>query len=436
MKAGKPPSEIASFRPVSLTSVAVKILERMIANRLYCLAEENGWFSHLQAGFRQNRSCGDQIIRLTQAIEDGFQKKRMERSVLVLLDFSKAYDMVWQEKLLVGMAEKGVPTQYLRWLRAFLSNRQANVRFCDATSKTRVMRQGLPQGSVLSPLLFLFYINECADRLSKLVDNDGNPTTVASLFADDVSILGTDRERGEAQSKAQEAVDVVVKWSKESKLVLNAGKSECSFFSTWNREKDWEPNIRIEGKRVPFKEHPRLLGVILDRSLSFGPQVEKVTKECTGTLKMLSSLSHTVYGWRKSDLLMIFNTFFLGKMNYSSAAWQCRLSDAQRKLLQRAQNKGLRIVTGQLKSSPTEALLAETGCLSVKTAAERACLLSIEEALRLPTDLPRRLAWENAIPRKNTRSSWHSIGGELMASLPANATPRAPIPWPPRASSE
>jgi len=430
LKAGKPPSEIASFRPVSLTSVAVKILERMIANRLYRLAEENGWFSPLQAGFRQNRSCGDQIIRLTQAIEDGFQKKPTERSVLVLLDFSKAYDMVWQEKLLVGMAEKGVPVQYLRWLRGFLTNRQANVRFCDATSKTRVMRQGLPQGSVLSPLLFLFYINECADRLSKLVDDEGNPTTVDTLFADDVSILGTDRVREEAQRKAQEAVDVVVEWSKESKLVLNAGKSECSFFSTWNREADWKPDIRIEGKQVPFKEHPRLLGVILDRTLSFGAQVEKVTKECGGTLKMLSSLSHTEYGWSKTDLMMVFNTFFLSKMNYSSAAWQCRLSDSQRNLLVRAQNKALRIVTGQLRSSPSEALLAETGCLSVKTSAERACLLSIEEALRLPMDHPRRLAWDNAIPRKNARSSWHSRGVELMERLPANAVERAPIPWP------
>ena len=430
LKAGKPPSEIASFRPVSLTSVAVKILERMIANRLYHLAEENGWFSHLQAGFRQNRSCEDQVIRLTQAIEDGFQKKDMERSVLVLLDFSKAYDMVWQEKLLVGMAEKGVPIQFLRWLRAFLTNRQANVRFCDATSKTTRMRQGLPQGSVLSPILFLFYINECADRLSKMVDKEGKPAATVSLFADDVSIVGTHRVREEAQKKVQEAVDVVVEWSKEAKLVLNAGKSEASFFSTWSGESKWRPDIRIGGKKVPFKEEPRLLGVILDRTLSFGPQVKKVTEECAGSLKMLASLAHTEYGWSKSDLLMIFNTFFLSKLNYSSPAWQCRLSESQMNLLERAQNKALRIVTGQLRSSPAEALLAETGCLSVKTSAERACLLSVEKALRLPLDHPRRLAWENATPKRTLTPSWHSVGVELMKKLPTNADSRAPVPWP------
>ena len=74
--------------------------------------------------------------------------------------------------------------------------------------------------------------------------------------------------------------------------------------------------------------------------------------------------------------------------------------------------------------------MAESGCLSVKTSAERACLLSIEKALRLPMDHPRRLAWENATPRKNARNSWHSKGLELMERLPADAVFREPIPWP------
>ena len=103
LKAGKSPSELESFRPVSLTSVTVKIMERMVSDRLYNMAESNGWFHRSQAGFRKSRSCEDQILRIAQAIEDGFQQKKMERSVLVLLDFSKAYDMVWREKLLTIM---------------------------------------------------------------------------------------------------------------------------------------------------------------------------------------------------------------------------------------------------------------------------------------------------------------------------------------------
>ena len=94
LKAKKPASDLASYRPISLTSCVVKVLERMIANRLYHLVEMNGWINAAQAGFRKGRSCEDQIIRVVQQISDGFNRKPFHRSVMVLLDFSKAYDTV------------------------------------------------------------------------------------------------------------------------------------------------------------------------------------------------------------------------------------------------------------------------------------------------------------------------------------------------------
>ena len=127
---------------------------------------------------------------------------------------------------------------------------------------------------------------------------------------------------------------------------------------------------------------------------------------------------------------MIYNTFILTKMNYSAAAWQPRLSTTQRGVLERVQNKALRMITGQLKSSPAEALLAETDCLSIETSANRACLLSIEKAKRLPEKHPRRLAWESAVPKKNDRKSWFTRGTELSVKIPADAEDRAPFPPP------
>ena len=94
LKAGKSPSKITSFCPISLTSCVVKLLERILADRLYYIAETNNMFSRFQADFRKGRSCEDQITRIVQAIEDGFQQRSMKRSVLTLLNFSKAYDTV------------------------------------------------------------------------------------------------------------------------------------------------------------------------------------------------------------------------------------------------------------------------------------------------------------------------------------------------------
>ena len=111
LKTGKPPSEVASFRPISLTSCVVKLLERILANRLYYIAETNNMFSRFKG-----RSCEDQITRIVQAIEDGFQQRPMKRSLLTLLDFSKAYDTVWREKLLLHMLNTGTPSPFIRWI--------------------------------------------------------------------------------------------------------------------------------------------------------------------------------------------------------------------------------------------------------------------------------------------------------------------------------
>ena len=114
LKAGKSLSEEVSFRPISLTSCLVKLLERIIADRLYYIAETNNMFSRFQACFPKGRSCEDQITRIVQAIEDGFQQCPMQRSVLTLLNFNKAYDTVWRETLLLHMLNTGIHPTFIR----------------------------------------------------------------------------------------------------------------------------------------------------------------------------------------------------------------------------------------------------------------------------------------------------------------------------------
>ena len=163
-------------------------------------------------------------------------------SVFTLLDFSKAYDTVWREKLLLHMLNTGIPPTFIRWIRSFLFDCRGRVQLFNVFSSSRRFTQGLPQGSVLAPLLFLFYINDLATTL--------NNDAVIALFADDVSILTTARKREDAEATAQSVVSSVVTWSQDWKLNLNAEKSKVCPFSTWSNDSFWYPTIFIGNERV------------------------------------------------------------------------------------------------------------------------------------------------------------------------------------------
>ena len=431
LKVGKPASRLDSFRPISLTSCVVKAMERMLAERLFTLAENNGWFSCLQAGFRKGRSCEDQILKITQAIEDGFHRNPHKRSVLVLLDFSKAYDTVWREKLLGSMIEKGVPTYITNWLHGFLRNRMASVRFNGTLSSWRQFKQGLPQGSVLSPILFLFYINNLADLLPT--------TTTNAMYADDVAILATDKSRVVATQLAQKGVDIVSAWSKEWKISLNATKSETCFYTLARspEEINYSPPISIDGTIIRHNPTPRLLGVILDRELTFSPQTEAVIERVKTKQKMLAAIANSEWGWRKQHLKRIYVAFHRSIFDYAAIAWQPWLAKHNIDKLEIAQNRCIRLITGQAKSSHIESLRLESEISSYESIMKANIMKGREKALRCPPDHPRNkcLIQEPPLRRRQThqRKNCRNIAIELTRALPDMARKpleiRSIAPW-------
>ena len=177
-------------------------------------------------------------------------------TVMALLDYSKAYDRVWREDLLLTMLDKGVPYQMVKWVRAFLQNRRARVKVKNTLGKSFAIHQGLPQGAVLSvsPLLFLLFI----DDLSTVVPVHTDP----SLFADDAALSSTHKEKQVASDNLQEAITAVEKWSSSKKLQLNVEKCEVTFFSTNTHEiSKFVPKITLHGKELGYNKTPTFLGI-------------------------------------------------------------------------------------------------------------------------------------------------------------------------------
>jgi len=154
-----------------------KLMERMVTNRPFYVLEHHKILAFQQAGFRPRNCTKDQIICLTQHINDGFQHRPMHHTLLTLLDLSKAYNTVWRDGLIHKMVNMWIDPIVIRWVQSWLSNRRNYITINNTASKMTNFKQGVFQGKVISPLPFLIYIND----LLNVGDKDVN----LSLFVDD-----------------------------------------------------------------------------------------------------------------------------------------------------------------------------------------------------------------------------------------------------------
>ena len=244
--------------------------------------------------------------------------------------------------------------------------------------------------------------------------------------------MATHRKKEQAELDLQSLVDTVAIWSKKWKLSLNADKCVTCFFSTDSKEANWAPTISIGGQTLEHDPNPILLGVTLDRTLCFSKHVEETTRTASKKLKVLSKISYSDWGADKFQLLRVYQGIVRSRMDYSASAWQPWLSATQMSKLDTVQNRCLRIITGQTRSTPTDALRLEAGTPSYQTISKRLTLISYEKARRLPRGHPRRELLENSVPKRNLRNSWRSTGQDLANQLPSTAHNRAQITLPPR----
>lgn len=327
LKLGKPGEDVKSYRPISLLPIISKVLEILILKRLMPIIESKDLIPNHQFGFRRQHSTIEQVHRLVEKIQTAFDRK--EYCSAVFLDISQAFDKVWHQGLLYK-AKRVLPLNLYLLIRSYLSQRLFYVNCENEISSLHSIEAGVPQGSVLGPILYLLFTHD-------LPTTDG---VLTGTFADDTAILTTAKDPVEASAKLQTSLDQISNWLKQWRLKANEAKSVHVTFTT---RKDTCPQTRINNIMIPQSETTKYLGIYLDRRLTWRSHI-------LAKRKFLGIQSRNMF-WllnRQSSLslenkLLIYKSVLKPVWTYGIQLWGTT-SNSNIEILQRFQSKTLRIM--------------------------------------------------------------------------------------------
>ncbi|KAF2353383.1 Reverse transcriptase domain [Trinorchestia longiramus] len=277
-KPNKPPTSMDSYRPISLLSCVQKLMERLIVSRLTFFLEQKGVFRKTQGGYRRKLSAIDQVTKLEAAIRSTLVNK--STMLCLFVDFSSAFDTVWQMGVLYKLSRCGVRGTMLRWLQAYLKDRPFKMFKEGSYSSDMIARSGVPQGAVLSPLLFNIM----------MYDTPVEEGICSCGYVDDLAFYAQHPNLRIATDTRQQQLTALHNWSKQWGLKINFNTIKCMLFT--NKRIKPLP-IRVGGQQLEFTKQFKYLGVMLDSpQLRWHHQVEYLKQSCAPLLNLLESISH------------------------------------------------------------------------------------------------------------------------------------------------
>ena len=294
----------SNYRPVSLTSHIIKVFERVVRQNIIDHLEDNNLLISQQHGFRQKRNCLTQLIHHVEDILQALEND--ENADIIYLDFSKAFDKVDHKLLLHKMQKLGIRGKLLAWISSFLSNRQQRVVVKGCKSRPEGVISGVPQGTVLGPLLFIIYINDITDVVSN---------SWIKIFADD-SKLHRNISKPEDRDKLQDDLHSVIEWAKNNNMELNETKFELIHYGI--KEELKEDYTLPSGVRINSSSSVRDLGIIMNDQLTFSNHIYKMVKEAK---KYAGWILRTFITRSKDAILLLYNSFVKSRLEYCCPLW-------------------------------------------------------------------------------------------------------------------
>ena len=302
--------KVSNYRPISLLSNINKILEKLMFQRLYTFLEENKCIYNLQFGFRQRHSTNHALLSMTQEIKDTIDKGNL--AIGVFVDFQKAFDTVNHHILLRKLEHYGVRGLANNWFKSYLTKRKQCVSISGITSETSYINHGVPQGSVLGPLLFLIYINDLHTCIRH--------STVRHFAADTNLLYTTDKTKYRNRNivnNLNQDLKSLNHWLLANKISLNSTKTELIFF---RHKKTPIPNVKIKlnGVKLVGSSDVKYVGITFDEHLTFNNHIKLMNAKLKRANNLLAISRHYV---SKDLLLQIYYGQFYSHLNYGCQLW-------------------------------------------------------------------------------------------------------------------
>jgi len=331
-----------NYRPISNLSIMSKIFEKIMSSKLNAFLKSNNILFSGQFGFRKNCSTADAVLEFIDNVNNTLDHKMC--MVTVFLDFSKAFDTVRHEVLIDKLDHLGVRGLALEWFASYLCDRNQYVEVSGASSDLRVIRSGVPQGSVLGPILFLLYINDmnkCSDRLDFV------------HFADDTTVYASNSDICALSRRVNEGLSRIYDWLCSNRLSINISKT-CTMVMSDMLHCDL-PNIRINNMNIDIVKEAKFLGVIIDSGLTFKAHVDCMCRKISRNIGMMNRVSSLISTNAKKS---IYFCLIYSYVIYCIAVWG-RSSLGNCKQVERLLHKAAKIVSFlyPVYSGPTERFL-------------------------------------------------------------------------------
>ena len=405
----------SNYRPISLLPIFSKIFEKLMYKRLCRFLEIHNALYSLQFGFQENHSIDHALVSLTEAVRNTLDNRRFGCGIFI--DLQKAFDTVNHKILLLKLEHYGIRGCALEWFRSYLSERKQYVSVNGSNSNLLSITCGVPQGSVLGPLLFLIYINDLPNVSNKLN---------FYLFADDTNIYCESKNVPDLIRIVNKELRSVKKWLDANKLSLNIDKTNYIIFHSPSVNIPSDAVIKIGKKHIKRVKFVKFLGLPLDEHLSWKYHLSELSKKLARTCGMFFKIRNLL---PFDVLLCLYNALFLSFLQYGLIVWGQTYASYTEPIF-RLQKKAVRAISFQPRMSPSLPIFNDLKLLRLSDIFELRLLTFVFESVNKtsPDCFHNFFLFNSSVHQYSTRQASH---GDLYLTKkqPSVWSKIVTLPW-------